>query len=215
MLVFRTPDSPLFRYAGIATWWEPSEADSEEMRSAVLRVASLLRERVGYRGAFGIDGVMTADGFRPTELNSRSSIGLSLQGLGQDPSIPMASINRLLVAGEDVDYRPAELNRLVLDNAVTHPQMRALTPIAKEIEESTSVPIHLVGGEVHVASADESHGTLTIGPATIGGAVILHVDPQHAIRGPSAPPVAISAFRLADDLWDAGIGPLIASDEIL
>jgi len=39
MLVFRTPDSPLFRYAGIATWWEPAKADREEMRSAVLRVA--------------------------------------------------------------------------------------------------------------------------------------------------------------------------------
>jgi len=157
---------------------------------------------------------MTADGFRPTELNPRSSIGLSLQGLGLDPPIPMASINRLLVAGEDVDYRPAEFNQLVLDNAAAHPQMRALTPIAREIEESTSVPIHLVGNEVHMASEDEAHGTLTIGPATIGGAVILHIDPQHASRGPSAAPVAISAFRLADDLWDAGIGPLIASDEV-
>ncbi len=29
----------------------------------------------GYRGAFGIDGVLTADGFRPTELNTRMSAG--------------------------------------------------------------------------------------------------------------------------------------------
>ena len=92
--------------------------------------------------------------------------------------------------------------------------MRALIPITREVEDSTSVPIQLAGREVHVASEAEAHGTLTIGPATMGGAVILHIDPQHAIRGPSAAPVAISAFRLADDLWDAGIGPLIASDEV-
>ena len=49
--------------------------------------------------------------------------------------------------------------------------MRALTPIAKDdLTESTSVPIQLVDGEVHVASEDEAHGTLKIGPATMGGA---------------------------------------------
>ena len=35
------PGSALFRYAGIATWWEPSAADREEMRAAVLRVAGV------------------------------------------------------------------------------------------------------------------------------------------------------------------------------
>jgi len=214
MLVYRRPGSPVFLYAGVATWWEPSAADGEEMRAAALRVAALLRQRIGYRGALGIDGVMTADGFRPTELNPRHSIGLGLQGLGQDPPIPMASINRMLVAGEDVDYRSAELNRLVLENAAGHPQMRSLTPIDRAVDETTTVPIQVVGSEVRAAPKDEVHGTLKMGPATMGGVVMLHIDPEHATVGPSAAPVAASAFRLADDLWDTGIGELKPADEL-
>ena len=102
----------------------------------------------------------------------------------------------------------------MLDNAIAYPQIRALTPIDRDITASKSVPIQLVGGEVHVASEDEAHGNLTIGPATMGGVVMLHIDPQHAIRGPSAAPVAVSAFGLTDDLWDTGIGPLIPSTNL-
>ena len=55
----------------------PAPADREAMRDAARRVGEHLRSAYGYRGAFGIDGVMTADGFRPTELNTRVSAGLT------------------------------------------------------------------------------------------------------------------------------------------
>ena len=50
----------------------------------LIAVAAVLRDRIGYRGALGVDGVMTADGFRPTELNPRCSVGLSIQGQGPE-----------------------------------------------------------------------------------------------------------------------------------
>ena len=43
--------------------------------TVVRRVGAHLQAAHGYRGGFGIDGVLTADGFRPTELNSRMSAG--------------------------------------------------------------------------------------------------------------------------------------------
>ena len=67
--------------------------------------------RLGYRGAFGIDGVLTADGFRPTEFNTRVSAGLTqatsldrklfglLQAalvLGLDPGLGVADLESLL-----------------------------------------------------------------------------------------------------------------------
>ena len=42
-----------------------------------------LQAAYGYRGAFGIDGVLTADGFRPTELNTRISAGLTTEAEGR------------------------------------------------------------------------------------------------------------------------------------
>ena len=75
IVVLRNRESRTFVYAGLGTTWDPPPADRDAMRRLVRRVGSHLREAHGYRGAFGIDGVLTADGFRPTELNSRMSAG--------------------------------------------------------------------------------------------------------------------------------------------
>jgi hypothetical protein len=69
-----------FVYGGLSTYWDPRPEDREEMRGHVKRVGEHLRAAYSYRGAFGIDGVMTADGFRPTELNPRMPAGLTTLG---------------------------------------------------------------------------------------------------------------------------------------
>ncbi len=73
-----------FVYGGLSTHWDPTPADRETMRDAARRVGEHLRSAYGYRGAFGIDGVMTSDGFRPTELNSRG-LGRPHHRIGRGP----------------------------------------------------------------------------------------------------------------------------------
>ena len=213
MLVFRAPGSPSFRYAGITSWWEPAPADRREMQSAAVAVAAVLRDRIAYRGALGIDGVMTSDGFRPTELNPRSSVGLTIQGQGSETPLPIASINHLLVAGRHADYRAADLHRLIMENGASYPQMRASTLIDDPQDETVTVPIRVIDGEVLTTTEDKAHGTLKVGPSTQGGIVVFSVEPEYAEVGPSAAPIAAAAFRLADDLWGTGIGPLIPADK--
>ncbi|MEA3502750.1 MAG: hypothetical protein U9R47_08250, partial [Actinomycetota bacterium] len=75
MIILRHRDQPEFVYAQAANHWNPPDGVRDEMRAAARRVGALIQERVGYLGGFGIDGVCTADGFLPTELNPRSSIG--------------------------------------------------------------------------------------------------------------------------------------------
>jgi hypothetical protein len=77
--MLRRNDVHEFVYGGLSTYWDPPAADREAMRDVVRRVGEHLRERVGYRGFFGIDGVLTADGFLPTELNTRHSAGVVTQ----------------------------------------------------------------------------------------------------------------------------------------
>lgn len=67
-----------FSIAGLGTGWDPPAADREQMRAVARRVGEHLRAAHGYRGAFGVDGVLTADGFRPTELNPRMPAGAHL-----------------------------------------------------------------------------------------------------------------------------------------
>ena len=109
--ILRDERARTFRYGGLSTFWDAPAADREAMRGAVHRVGEHLRGEHGYRGAFGIDGVLTADGFRPTELNTRASAGFTqvtqldrklfslLQdalALGEDPGVRVADVEALL-----------------------------------------------------------------------------------------------------------------------
>jgi hypothetical protein len=78
LAVLRDHAARTFSFAGLGTGWDPPGTDRKEMRDVARRVGEHLRDAHGYRGAFGVDGVLTADGFRPTELNPRMSAGARL-----------------------------------------------------------------------------------------------------------------------------------------
>ena len=62
-------------------------------------------------GAFGIDGVLTAEGFRPTELNTRMSAGFT-QVTQLDRKL-FALLQDALVLGEDPGVRVADVEALL------------------------------------------------------------------------------------------------------
>lgn len=76
LVVLRATTPPLFRYAGASTTWDPPPADREAMRDVARRVGEMLHRKVDFRGGFTVDGIHTADGFLPTELNPRLGAGL-------------------------------------------------------------------------------------------------------------------------------------------
>ena len=89
-----------FLFGGLGTTWDPPAADREAMRSLARDVGEHLREIAGYRGAFGIDGVLGRDGFRPTELNTRFAAGLASLARNLDPTlVQLVQLN--LLAGRD------------------------------------------------------------------------------------------------------------------
>ena len=108
-----------FVHGGLSSRWDPPPADRAAMRAVAHRVGAHLADAHGYRGAFGIDGVLTADGFRPTELNPRMSAGLLLLARA-DPDL-VALLQSALLAGRDPGLTAADVETLlpVLD-AVRH-----------------------------------------------------------------------------------------------
>jgi hypothetical protein len=62
LVTLRRPGWNRLRYAGAATFWDPPDDDREVMRDLAHRVGPGLRQRVGYRGAFTLDGVLAARG---------------------------------------------------------------------------------------------------------------------------------------------------------
>ena len=127
-ITLRRVDHPTFFYAGCATFFDPPGAVTEAMRDLARRVGAHLRSTVGFRGAFCVDGVIGADGFRPTELNPRSGAGLGVIQRGL-PELPLSLLLEALVGGVDAGVRPAP--------ARTHARGRRRRPSRRR---------HLAGG---------------------------------------------------------------------
>lgn len=208
MIVLRPDRGSRLHYGGAATFWDPTDADRAAMGDAARAVGAVLRETVDYRGGFTIDGVMTEEGFRPTELNTRTgaAIGGLLAGV---PDLPFGMLMRALMERVPLDYRPGDLERLIVDSADEHRGGSALATVDHEqADTDTRLIVFTEQGCREARAGEEPDGTLQFGPGELGGFVLFRPDPAHTPVGPSVAPRAAAALRLADEIWDLGIGPL-------
>ena len=195
-------------YAGAATFWDPPAADREVMRDLARRVGAGLRERVGYRGAFTVDGVLTAEGFLPTELNPRFGAGLAT--MTRDlPDMPVSLLDRALVEGEPLAFAAGDLERQVLAVADRVRAGGAWTVTKEPADATRELAVAFEGGACRPAPAGRTpDGVLSFGPSGVGGFVRLALDPDRVPAGPPVAPLAVAAFALADERFGTGIGRL-------
>jgi hypothetical protein len=201
-----------FRYSGTASYWRPETAAVESMRELAVQLGAHLRESLGYRGTFTMDGVLTGDRFLPTELNPRYGAGFAT--LTGDAEVRSTLVHQLLVAGVEAEWRPGELERLYRTSSEGKGAGGGFSLVDRAYEVTESLDIRWNGdGWTPVGEEDDGDGTLTRGPAITGGLVRVSLTPERTPFGQSVTNRVIAGFRLADELWDAGIGPLIAASE--
>jgi hypothetical protein len=215
MLVFRRPERMELHYGRAASFWDPPEDDRAQMREVARRVGDHLREAVDYRGAFTVDGVMTAEGFRPTELNPR--FGAALGVLTTELDLPMMLLNLAVVEGEDLDWRPRELERLVVERADAHRSGRGLAMVERDIDENHSAELVYDedDGAWRLAGEDEEpDARAVLGPAPSGGYLSISLEPGRTPAGPSVAPRMAAALAWADAHWELDIGPLESARDV-
>lgn len=208
MVTLRGTQPPRLRYCGCAGFWDPAAEEREYMRDVARRVGSTLRRRVDYRGAFTVDGVMSEHGFRPTELNPRYGAGLGVLSRS-NPDLPLHLVDQCILAREPFDFRPSDLEALVVEGADARRNGGAWTVLRTTITENDERPVVFGDGTCRVASAGEGkHGDLIVGPSGIGGFVRYNAEPDHTPAGPSVAPRAVAAFALADAEFATSLGAL-------
>ena len=126
-----------FVYARAATHWDPAPSVREQLRETARVVGEHLRDTVAYRGAFTIDGVVTAAGFRPTELNPR--VGAAL-GLMHD-AVPFGLWNAALIEGVDTVVDPWALERALVAHADEHRRASVMLMFDGTVNETTTYPL--------------------------------------------------------------------------
>ncbi len=209
MIVLRGSDARL-RYVGTSSFWDPPAAERERMRDLVRRVGEGLRQQVGFRGAYTVDGVLGEHGFVPTEINAR--IGGAVNDLyGTNPELPLHALALAATEGEDLDYRPEELERLVLDGADAKRAGSVRTVVSRKIEDGEAH--HLVRhgkGFRDAADGETPDGVLAAGSNPAGGFLFYRPDPSRFEVGASMAPEAVAALAAADRWYETGFGELSA-----
>lgn len=216
MMTLRKPESNEFFYAGTATYWDPTPSDRESMRIMAKSIGDNLREMVDYRGIFTVDGVMTKDGFRPTELNPRSGAGIKpiLAGMSE---LPLELIAQALVAGADVDFKPKELETLVIKTADEYRGGGTWRVLQTHLPEVDKRPVKLTdAGWIWADNDPKPDGELSVGPGTIGSFVRLTLAPDSSSikAGPSFAPLARDFWKFVDKNMDSQIGSLEAAKSV-
>lgn len=191
-------------YAGCATFWDPPGTVREHMRAVARRAGEQLAHEVDFRGTFTVDGVVTSDGFRPTELNPRFGAGINT--IGRASSVPIVLLNDLIVAGHEIGLRAFELERRLVDAADEH---RGGGTWISGVNAATALTAEPVvadeGGEFRRAQpTDWPTGTVMAG----GNHVRCRYEPGAVPAGPSTAPLATSFWRFADRELGTDLGPL-------
>ncbi len=201
-----------FVYAGRGTTWDPRPEDRDHMRDLVRRTGEHLRDRVGYRGSFGIDGVMTADGFRPTELNSRLPGGLTTLASGLEPGL-LSLLEFSCLAGRDPGVTVAELEAWALP-AMDGRRVTNVMSMSHErvVEETVELPVAWDGRELRRAHLDLPEAVVTVGPSAVGTFCRLAGDLLGA--GERVAPLNAALLRFLDAELDTGFGPVEVAPDV-
>lgn len=197
MVVLRPVTGDRLHFAGCATTFDPHPGDRATMQDLARRVGVALRKSVGYRGPFGIDGVLADEGYLPTELNARPGAGL--QSLVSGYGLPLTPLHLAVVEGERLNYRGDLLERAIIEFADAHRTGAGWSVTRAKFEENQTLDVVRDRDEYRESRpGEEPHGTIQTGPGSAGGFLRFTLRPERIERGRSSAPDVVRAFRFAD-----------------
>ncbi len=211
LLIYRRGDRPAFVYAGGANFWDPPRSVHEEMRACARVIGLLLEERMGYRGGFGIDGIATAKGFRPTELNPRLSLGHMVHS--QAAGLPLGSLERMLLEGA-IEIDASDLESTLVDAAHVR-RGGALFQLDSHVPDTKTGYTIDDDGVAHQVDPDgPNDGILRTGPAAFGKIMMVSCNSDSTPVGPSLAPRMLAVVDLARDIWSVELPQLEAAPDL-
>lgn len=214
MVVLRRKNSMHFKYARAATFWDPPSSDRDDMRAMVRRVGTHLRETVGYRGVFTIDGIMSAEGFRPTELNPRFGAAIGVLS-GSIPDINLYLVHLAIVEQSPVDWQPDALEAVLVHAADTHRRGGAMQVLDVRVGALHKADLVRAPAGWRLAQDDEAvHARAMLGPAPSGALLRVTFEPAQTPIGPPSAPRAVEALAFLADHWNVPIGDLEAARSV-
>jgi hypothetical protein len=162
-----------------------------------------------------VDGVLTADGFLPTELNPRYGAAMDLLARPLT-ELSLLLLNLAIVEDEPLDWQANELERLVVASSDAQRAGGGLALVHKPVEADQSMELAIdQKGDVQQARKGETADAIaTLGPSATGGFLRVELAVERTPIGPSVAGRVGKMLRFADIHWDLGIGELEPAREV-
>lgn len=206
LLVLSDSASSEFKYIGASTYWDPSLRRRDEMRRYGRSLARWLADRFDYRGAFTLDGIMTVNGFFPTEINTRVGDGLWIL-CDSVPDFPLVLLDAMIREGIQEDYRITELERMVIaaSDSVRGIRLAMRFPTVPPISGPTIIEMDQ-RGEWRIGEATTGDAILNVSSWPNGCVMTVTFREGFLSKGISAANAADSLFRSLPSIYDVPIG---------
>lgn len=174
------PATGALLFCGSSTHWRPGDAAEEQIRNAARQAGDLLMRRIGYRGLFSVDGLLTNEGFTATELNPRHASGLGLRAAL--PDFPVYLFNRAVqerivglpgIAAADLERMVRTLVAAAASYALSIPAAGPNGP-GRLRHGDAVVEYHVDGGRAELSGTTPARPDGRAGPAC--AALAAHLD---------------------------------------
>jgi hypothetical protein len=216
MIVLRDDSPGHFSFVGVGTAWDPDESDRTYMRNIARTVGRLLRERYGFLGTYTVDGILTEDGFLPTELNPRVGGALAVMGAAISEA-GLVMHTQFLAHDIDTGVRVADFEELLVAAADGHRQLQASVSVGPDVEPFDQPIVLDAAARPQLAGpGEEHHGVLrsALINSYARSAVVLNIEDAHLPIGPSSAPMVAACLNLADTALGVPLGPYTAAHAI-
>ena len=215
LFIYRDLAAHRIVYGKASSHWDPPADDRNAMRSAAVRVGEELRRRADFRGIFTLDGIMSAEGFVPTEINPR--FGGALPGLLDAPGglINLMFVNLCVVEGELDDVDSAQLESWVLGDLDGRRRGIGMleTENAPSSDQQMFVAIGGYGDIVEVAESDDAICNVMWGAKAPKG-LIRMIALDGIEPGDSKAGLFLDIATFADAKWNIGIPDLTPATDV-
>jgi hypothetical protein len=217
LLTYRDHAEHQIIYAKAASLWDPAETDREAMRRAARLIGDELHRRVDYRGVFTLDGIMSQNGFVPTEVNTRFGGALPPTVKGADrEAINLNLLNLAVIEGLAEDLDAGMLESWITEALDRHRWARGMfQTLIRPTDEKTITIGRGPDGSLHPVpdDADDPVGTIAWGPRGTGGLMFVNAATT-LTTGPSSAPAILELAQCASHALGADLPLLEPAREV-
>jgi hypothetical protein len=196
------PASGTFQCSGAVATLDPSP----ELAALTKRIGAGLRDNIGYLGGYSVDGILTASGFRPTDLNAR--LTSAIEAAPCDIRVQLHLAN--LLAREGIDPPVATVESIRDQTFAAIGESHTLYGAARRLDPAAprQLSVRWSGTTLDVAMGERADGQLTVRPSMRGWLITATLAagrlPTTGPLGPLAPAV----FALSDRVLGTDFGDL-------